>query len=493
MSPPDPRIAPAGRDSALRWAARLAPLGVAAALGWSYGQSFRHPSFFGDQGVRLDRAAELVVGVGQRRWLPFLQLQIHLLYQLHAPPWAFLLIPYGYTVASLFLLAWLCRKALPEPREALLATALLLVGFAGSSFNWLGRSLYQEVILIPVFLALVGLHFFAPGRRAAFVTLFGIGMLTREVFWIWWLAYLALHWRGRLRDAALRAGLLALGAIPLAWLLATGQGPLLARNAPAEPLTLAAVAGRAAALGRTLSAEWLLPALVCLAGVFTLAAAQRGIRSLSFRSFHVFSAVSLAAIYGYVLLADPWHTTPGNTRALVPLFAHVLVWTIPAWRDASRLGGRAGRAARVLAALAMLSMLKLPAIAGVLGGETGRRSSSAWEPLRLPSAGASQRDWRTALEAALGPLRARHGGPLRVAFVDVPRREYLKLWVAAFLYDERQVVGGGDALPPVDAVVAPEGFEAPGFVRRARLRISSDATRDLLEPAARSETGPPAS
>ena len=489
MSRPDRPPARAEFDTGLRWAARLLPLAVAAALGWSYGQSFLHPSFFGDQGVRLDRAAELVVGVGQRRWLPFLQLQIHLLYRLHAPVRAFLLIPYGYTVASLFLLAWLCRAALREPRETLPATALLLVGFAGSSFHWLGRSLYQEVIVIPVFLALVGLHFFAPRRRAAFVVLFGVGMLTREVFWIWWLAYLTLHGRRRLRDAAL----LALGAIPLAWLLATGQSPLLARNAPAEPLTLEAVAGRAAALGRTLSAEWLFPVLVCLAGVFALVAARRGVRGLSFRSFHVFSGVSLAAIYGYVLVADPWHNTPGNTRALVPLFAHVLVWTILAWHDASRLGGRAGRAARVLAAVAMLSMLKLPAIAGVLGSEPPRRSADAWEPLRLPIGGPSQRDWRTALEAALEPLRARRGGPLRVAVVDVPRGEYLKLWVAAFLYDERQVVAGGAALPPVDVIVAPEGFEAPGFVRRARLRVSSEATRDLLEPAPHPEAGSRAS
>jgi hypothetical protein len=495
MSPPDrPTVRAEKGDAVLGWAARLAPLGVAAALGWSYGQSFRHPTFFGDQGARLDRAAELVVGVGQRHWLPFLQLQIHLLYRLHAPAWAFLLIPYGYTVASLFLLAWLCRAALPGPREALPATALLLVGFAGSSFHWLGRSLYQEAIVIPVFLALVGLHFFAPRRRAAFVALLAIGMLTREVFWIWWLAYLALEWRGRLRDAALRAGLLALGAIPLVWLLATRQGLLLARNSPPAPLTLAALAGRAAALGRTLGSEWLLPALLSLAAVFVLAAARRGVRSLSFRSFHVFSGVSLAAIYGYLLLTDPWHNTPGNTRALVPLFAHVLFWTILGWRDASRLGGRAGPAARALAAVAMLSLLKLPAIAAALGGKPPASHAGAWEPLRLPGIGGpAARDWRADLEAALEPLRARRRGPLRVAFVGVPRGEYLKFWVAAFLYDERRVVGGGGPPPPVDAIVAPEGFAAPGFARRARLRVSSDATRDLLVPTAPAEPEPPAS
>jgi len=469
----------------LRWAGLLLPAAVAVGLAWSYGHSFLHPTFLGDQGIRLDRASELVVGVGQRQWLPFLQLHIHVLYRLGAPAQAFLLIPYAYTTLTLFLLAWLCRAVLRAPREALAATALLLVGFAGSSFHWLGRSLYQEGIVIPLFLALVGLHTFAPRRRAAFVVVLGLGMLTREVFWIWWLAYTALHWRGRLRDARLRAAVLALGAIPIAWLLATGQGPLLARNAPPEPLTLAGIAERAASLGRTLGAEWLLPVLVVLAGIFALAAAQRGVRGLSFRGFHVFSAVSLAGIYGYVLVADPWHTTPGNTRALVPLFAHVLVWSILGWHEAARLRGPARPAGRVLAALSMLSMLKLSAIAGVLGGPDPRRTADDWEPLRLPRSARAEPGWEATLEAALGPLRARRAAPLRVVLVDVSRREYLKLWVAAFLYDERRVVAADAPLPPADVLVAPEGFEAPGLVRRARLRVSSDTTRDVLEPAAR--------
>jgi hypothetical protein len=420
-----------------------------------------------------------VVGVGERRWLPFLQLHVHLLHRLHAPVQAFLVIPFAYTVATLLLLAWLARSMLRDAREACVATALLLVGFAGSSFHWLGRSLYQEVIVLPVFLALVGLHYFAPRRRAAFVVLLGIGMLTREVFWIWWLAYAALHWRGRLRDAGLRAGVLALGAIPLVWLLATRQDPLLARNAPPEPLGVARIAERAAALGRTLAGEWLLPVLVALAAIFALALAQRGTRGLSFRGLHAFSAVSLAAIYGYVLGADPWHTTPGNTRALVPLFAHVLVLCLLGWREAARLEGRARPAARVLAALAMLSMLKLPAILGVLAGPAPHRSD-AWEPLRLPAAGRGARAWQSELEDVLAPLRARREASLRVLLVDVPRSEYLKIWVAAFLYDERHVATSGSTLPLADVIVAPEGFEAPGFARHARLHVDPGTTRDVL-------------
>jgi hypothetical protein len=56
-----------------RWlsvATWLLPAGVSLLLAWSYLDSFLRPSFFGDAGVRLDRAGELVVGVGRRVWLP---------------------------------------------------------------------------------------------------------------------------------------------------------------------------------------------------------------------------------------------------------------------------------------------------------------------------------------------------------------------------------------------------------------------------------------
>src|ERR1700687_106337 len=136
-----------------RFVGRLAPLVVALVLGWSYADSFMHPTFYGDQGVRLDHAAELFVRVGQRIWLPFLQLHIYLLYLARAPAAAYLFVPYAYMVLSLLLLAALCRAALPDEPAAVCASVILLVAFAGSSFNWLGRSLYQEAIVLPLFLA----------------------------------------------------------------------------------------------------------------------------------------------------------------------------------------------------------------------------------------------------------------------------------------------------------------------------------------------------
>ncbi len=431
--------------------------------------------------MRLDRAAELVVGVGRRVWLPFLQLHIHLLYLARAPAAVYLLVPYAYTVLSLFLLAALCRAALGDQHQ-LLASAVLLLAFAGSSFNWLGRTLYQEVIVLPLFLALVYLHFFAPQRRVLFLGVFAAGMLTREVFWIWWAVFLVLHWRGRLRDPRFRWTTVALGVIPLLWLVATAQSPLLARNVADHTANLAdSLAERAAILGGLLRSESFLIAPVCLAAVFATVLARRGLRGTSFRGYHLFSFISLAAIYAYVLCFDPWQRTPGNTRALVPLYAHVLVWAVLAWRDASRLADGYGVAARALTALAVLSLLKFQAIAGVLGGATPPTGAS-WEPLHLATSFASPEDWRAAVARIRQERQAAQGAALRVTFVDVPRAEYLKFWVAMFLYDERHCTAAGEPLWPSDIIIAPQGFQAAGWVVRERLRLPEGIRRDVLQP-----------
>ena len=464
--------------SRISTASRLVPVAVALLLAWVYADSLLRPTFAGDQGSRLDHADKIIVHAGARSRLPLLQLHIHSLYLLHAPIWAYQLVPYVYTVATLFLLSALCRAALPDERENLIATFLLLVAFAGSSFNWLGRSLYQETLVLPLFLALVYLHYFAPRRRLLFVLVFAAGMLAREIFWIWWLVYLALHWRSRLRDSALRTGLLAIGLIPACWLFLTQQSPLLGRNAPGIDENLGGVGERAVALAGIVATEFFFVAIGCFAAVFAFTRAARG---LSFRSYHIFSLVSLAVIYGYILLLDPWYSTPGNTRALVPLFAHLLFWAVLAWRDAARIAGRSRVAARTLAGLAILSMLKLTAIVAVLGG-TPVAPGTYWEPLHLAKSLAPREDWRAALRRVIEPLRAAKGALLEVAFVGLSRPEYVKLWVAPFLYDNRVRVGGDEIPPAADVLIVAEGTRFPKWTLAARLQIDRALAREILLP-----------
>src|SRR5205085_2263567 len=154
------------------------------------------------------------------------------------------------------------------------------------------RSLYQEVIVLPIVLALIYVHYFSPHRRLLFLVLLAVGMLTREIFWIWWSVFLALGWR-RLQPRAFRAAVAALGIIPLVWLVATRQSPALARNATGPDSALDGLVGRVMMLGNLVVSESFLVAIVCLAGVFAAVVATRGCRGLSLPSYHVFSLASL--------------------------------------------------------------------------------------------------------------------------------------------------------------------------------------------------------
>ena len=125
-----------------------------------------------------------------------------------------------------------------------------------------------------------------------------------------------------------------------------------------------------------------------------------------------------------------------------------------------------GAATRIVCAVGVLSLLKVHAIAAVLGGATPRTGAS-WEPLHLTTRLDSQDDWRTAVGTALLPLRKERATRLNVVFVDVPKEEYLKFWVAPFLYDARTRSTDGISLTSADIVVVPAGA-ADTFLCSAR-------------------------
>lgn len=455
------------------------PALAALAAGWSYLDNFLRPTFAGDQGVRLERAAEIVVGVGERVWLPFLQLHLRLLHALRAPIELYLAVPWLYMSALLVLLTVLCRALLPTRREALVASALLAVAVVGGAFNWLGRSLYQEVIVLPLFAALVALHHLAPERRRLFLSLVAVGLLTREIFWIWWLALAVVEWR---RSPGRRAATAALGIIPALWLLATRQPPTLGRNRAEEVEMFAGLAGRAAGLLELLAAESLLVGTGLLVAAAGLVAWRRGVGALSWRRFHLFSLLSLALFCGYLLLFDPWRATPGNPRQLVPLYAHLLVAAIVIWRDVARLDSRAAWAGRTLVVAALLSMVKIGAVSVALA-DAPVRGTQGWEPARLARSAATD-DWRRELAAAVATRRTAAGGDLTVAFVEVPTADYRKYLVAPLLYERRLRVAAGEALPAADLAIVPAGRVPSGWTALHRLRLRAGSEWDLAAPEA---------
>lgn len=104
-------------------------------------------------------------------------------------------------------------------------------------------------------------------------------------------------------------------------------------------------------------------------------------------------------------------------------------------------------------------MLKVHAIAVVLTGAPPQTGAS-WEPLRLATSLSAAEDWRTALDRAVGHRRAVHERSLRVAFVGGPQSEYVKFWVAPFLYDDRGSLAPGEPLPVEDLVVGRENAQS---------------------------------
>ena len=80
------------------------------------------------------------------------------------------------------------------------------------------------------------------------------------------------------------------------------------------------------------------------------------------------------------------------------------------------------------------------------------------------------------------PRRAAKGAPLEIAFVGLTRPEYVKLWVAPFLYDSRARVGADQIPPTADVLIVAEGTRFPKWKSVARLQINRAEAREILLP-----------
>jgi hypothetical protein len=222
--------------------------------------------------------------------------------------------------------------------------------------------------------------------------------------------------------------------------------------------------------------------LLCLGAALAVLIGRRRSHVPTFGRYYVFTLVSLATIYAYVLLCDPWHETPGNPRVLLPLFAHVIALGALAWSDASALDGPWRRAALTLLVIGFVSMMRFDAVGKVVCGGAPRQGEG-WEPTRLATSLSAREDWRRALDEVRRALAVPGADGLAVAFVDIPHEEYLKYWVGPLLYDRRTRVSRGKAPPPADLVVAPAGAHFDGWRVRERVTLRPDIVRDLLVPA----------
>jgi len=107
--------------------------------------------------------------------------------------------------------------------------------------------------------------------------------------------------------------------------------------------------------------------------------------------------------------------------------------------------------------------------------------------MRWGSAASTAPTLAAAIDEAAGGVRVALDGvvpDLTVAFVGISRREYLKYWVAPFLYDRRTFVRPDQPVPQVDLLVVPAERDADGWRVRERVAVRRDVVRALLVPAA---------
>lgn len=360
MSSPKTQPAPALlRFSHWGYAAVL--LAVIAALVAVEAEHILYPRTFGDAGDRLHHAGQLT-GFG-RPWLPFLQLQIHLLYHLGAPLVAYALLPLFYAIVGLWAICRIGELLFPKETSGVLITVAVSLFVALGTFRYLNVMLFQEALCFGIF-SLAVLCYYVRGVGWTFIFCFVLGVVTREIFWIY-LAVSILFLLLRDRRLTTQTLILATVAIlPMIWLLFTGQPPTLITyhqfaGSWSQYIWESGASIKSAFVQRQLhvTALFLIVAAVLLRYSKASKASETDTdsdRAAFCTAFHRFSLLSLALLYGYILIKAPWQLTPGNPRIAYTFFLHVPIWTLALWYQAQQRSVMVRRLVQVALLVAVL-------------------------------------------------------------------------------------------------------------------------------------------
>jgi len=359
--------------------------GVAAALAlMRVPLALSDPTFIGDSGWRLDHASE-IGRLGLRTWLPFLQAHIWVLYQLRLPAVLFKLIPCLYYFLALVFLGRITWRLSGGGRSGLALSVFLMFCFGHQRIVlFLSTNLYQEIVVVALFYALLYFGALDLHRSGLVVFLMALALLTREIFVIYLAVVTVLNLSRILRDRRVLAAFLALwavptlwyGSVPLRYLAVSGRLPSfplewpLMINKGASGLAFASPLSSASSLGiamiRNGGIPFLLVAVAAAWGSVVLcrrspASSSGGSPVLHWRRFRVFSLISLALVYALVVLFDPWEATFGNPRMSLPLTEHLFVWIVLLYTAAAGCSGLVARFARgaVVAALLLSVVFQL--------------------------------------------------------------------------------------------------------------------------------------
>ena len=114
------------------------------------------PSFRGDASVRMLNAGRLIARMGNRVWLPYLQMQIWALARFHVPYSFFNLIPCAYLFIAAVGLGLMGLRILGRNRRGLLISLAAMFCFAQQRvIAQSSTSLYQEITATALFYVLL--------------------------------------------------------------------------------------------------------------------------------------------------------------------------------------------------------------------------------------------------------------------------------------------------------------------------------------------------
>lgn len=303
----------------------LLTLALLAALlhGW---ESLADPLLGGDPSLRVFQADRPVIKLGNRVWLPFLQLHIWLYHLLHLPAAGVKLIGVAYLLVAFSALGLYWRRILgPGPLPLALA-ALAVLAFALQPLNNPHSDLMQEPVGYAFFFLLAWLFSRPTPLGPLVLSVAAAALLTRDTYWVYLLVLTLFH-LPQLRSFAI------LWLIPISWLgLAVPalywavyhrlpqfphEWPRMTNPAARPPALLESLQSLSTAL--LTSHVAFLAAGVALAAALLLRAPRRSSPDPFTITLTRAVPVALLLVYGLLLALDPWQATPGNRRQAAPL------------------------------------------------------------------------------------------------------------------------------------------------------------------------------
>jgi hypothetical protein len=359
-----------------------------ALLVWKVAIALSDPNFGGDAGLRLSKASQAVMRVGNRVWLPYVQVQIWLLYLLRLPYSAYNLIACAHFFVAVLFLGLLGLRIIGCTFSGLVFVLVVMFSFAQQRvFSQLSVSLYQEIPEAAFFYLLLYAGGLSLERRWWLVAIGGLALLCRDTFWIYLFSLTLLNWKAVLSERRYGASFAVLWTVPILWLLVIPLGWLAhdgrLPSFPTEWPLMVNKEGNRAVTSLVVSLRSLWASLVSSQAVYLLAAgaaawaihlvagrpAGRAVRAgpRDFENrFRRFSPLSLGIVYLLIVLFDPWQATFGVGRMSAPLLEQAFVWCLIAFS----VSGTYGAAPRVLTRAVLL--------AGLLAGLN--LQSRAWRP-----------------------------------------------------------------------------------------------------------------